>query len=89
MQIIVSSNEIVALPIIPGRWQSLGGGVEVYCFGGEGVSGRRGRWCGCIVPQSVDTGGGQRLFLPPDALHFAYPGVGIEVGHGEKLGAGL
>ena len=34
-------------------------------------------------------GGGQRQFLVPDVLRFAYPGVGIEVGHGEKLVAGL
>jgi hypothetical protein len=37
----------------------------------------------------VDSGGGQRLFLAPDALHFAYPGVGIEFGCGEKLVAGV
>ena len=37
----------------------------------------------------VKAGGGQRLFLAADALHFAYPGVGIEVGYGEKLVAGL
>jgi hypothetical protein len=39
--------------------------------------------------QGVKAGGGQREFLVPDALHFGYPGVGIEVGHGEKLVAGL
>jgi hypothetical protein len=37
----------------------------------------------------VKTGGGQRLLLAADALHFAHPGVGIEVGFGEKLVAGL
>jgi predicted MPP superfamily phosphohydrolase len=37
----------------------------------------------------VEAGGGQRLFLASDALHFGYPGVGIEVGCGEKLVAGL
>jgi hypothetical protein len=37
----------------------------------------------------MNPGGGQRLFLAPDALHFGYPGVGIEVGCGEKLVAGL
>jgi hypothetical protein len=37
----------------------------------------------------VDSGGGQRQFLAPGALHFAYPGVGNEFGHGEKLVAGL
>jgi len=34
-------------------------------------------------------GGGQRQFLASDALHFAYPSVGIEFGCGEKLVAGL
>jgi hypothetical protein len=29
------------------------------------------------------------VFLAPDALHFGYPGVGIEVGGGEQLVAGL
>jgi len=29
------------------------------------------------------------LFLTPDALHLGHPGVGIELGHGEKLVAGL
>ena len=29
------------------------------------------------------------MFLAPDALHFADPGVGIEVGCGEQLVAGL
>ena len=33
--------------------------------------------------------GGQRQFLAPDAFHFAYPGAGIEVRHGEKLVAAL
>jgi hypothetical protein len=37
----------------------------------------------------VDTGGGQWEFLASDALHLAYPGVGIEFGYGEKLVAGL
>jgi hypothetical protein len=37
----------------------------------------------------LDPGGGQGLFLAPDALHFGYPGVGIEFGCGEKLVAGL
>ena len=39
--------------------------------------------------QGVNSGGGQWEFLAPDALHLGYPGVGIEVGHGEKLVAGL
>jgi hypothetical protein len=29
------------------------------------------------------------MSLSPDALHLAYPGVGIEFGHGDKLVAGL
>ena len=37
----------------------------------------------------MKAGDGQREFLAPDALHFAYPGVRIEFGHGEKLVAGL
>ena len=32
--------------------------------------------------------GDQRQFLAPDALHFAHPGVGMEVGHGENLVTG-
>ena len=39
--------------------------------------------------QRVESGGGQRLLLASNALHFVYPGVGIEVGYGEKLVAGL
>ena len=37
----------------------------------------------------MKAGGGQRLFLPTDALHFADPGVGIQLGQGEELVAGL
>ena len=37
----------------------------------------------------MKSGGGQRLLLAPDALHFGHPGVGIDVGCGEKLVAGL
>ena len=37
----------------------------------------------------VDPGSGQREFLAPDALHFGYPSVGIEVGYGGKLVAGV
>ena len=39
--------------------------------------------------QGVKAGRGQGQFLAPDALHFADPGVGIEVGQGEKLVTGL
>ena len=44
---------------------------------------------GVFLAQSLDPGGGQRQFLAPDALHFGYPGVGTEVGYGEKVVAGL
>ena len=56
-------------------------------FGGEGAGGVDG--AGVFGAQAVDAGGGQRQFLAADALHFGYPGVGIEVGCGEKLVAGL
>ena len=61
--------------------------LHFHCFGSEGAGGGDG--ADVFVPQRMDTGGGQRLFLAPDALHFAYPGVGTEVGCGEKLVAGL
>ena len=32
---------------------------------------------------------GQRQFPAPDALHFACPGVGVQLGQGEKPVAGL
>ena len=41
------------------------------------------------VAQGVKTGGGQGLFFTPDLLHFADPGVGIQIGQGEELVAGL
>src|ERR1035441_9029267 len=44
---------------------------------------------GVFVTQGVDAGSGEREFLAPDALHFGYPGGGIELGYGEKLVAGL
>jgi len=56
-------------------------------FGGAGAGGLDG--AGILVPQRVHPGGGQRQFLAQDALYFAYPGVGIELGYGEKLVAGL
>ena len=37
----------------------------------------------------VEAGGGQRLLLAADALYFADPGVGVQVGQGEELVAGL
>ena len=56
-------------------------------FGGEGAGGFDG--AGVFLAQPLNPGGGQRQFLAPDALHFAYPGVGIEFGHGKKLVFGL
>ena len=44
---------------------------------------------GVFLAQSLNLGSGQRLFLAPDALHLAHPGVGIELGQGEEFVAGL
>src|ERR1035438_7145491 len=63
------------------------GALQFQGFGGEGVGGVDG--AGVLVPQSLNSCGGQGQFLAPDTLHFADPGVGIEVGCGEKLVAGL
>ena len=41
------------------------------------------------VTQRVKAGGGQGLLLATDALYFADPGVGVQIGHGEELVAGL
>jgi hypothetical protein len=54
------------------------GALQVQGFGGEGAGGVDG--AGVFGAQSMDAGGGQRLLLVTDALHFAYPGVGIEFG---------
>jgi hypothetical protein len=43
---------------------------------------------GVFLAQSLDPGGGQRLFLAPDALLLAHPSVGIEFGRGKKFAAG-
>ena len=61
--------------------------LQVQGFGGEGAGGFDG--AGVFVLHNVNSGGGQGQFFASDALHFAYPGVGIEFGCGEKLGAGL
>ena len=37
----------------------------------------------------MNPGGGQRLLLGADALHFGNPGVGIQLDWGEKLQTGL
>jgi len=54
---------------------------------GEGSGGLDG--AGVFVAQSVKAGGGQRLLLTTDTLHFADPSVGVQLGQGEKLVAGL
>ena len=56
-------------------------------FGGEGAGGFDG--AGVLVTQGLEAGGGEWLLLATDALHFADRGVGIQVGQGEKLVAGL
>jgi len=63
------------------------GALKFQGFGGEGAGGGDG--AGVFVPQRVQAGGGQRVFLAADALHFGYPGVRIEVGCGEELVAGF
>ena len=59
------------------------GALQGQGFGGEGAGGFDG--AGVLVPQGVKAGGGQRLLLATDALYFADPGVGVQVGQGEKL----
>ena len=56
-------------------------------LGGEAAGGGDG--AGVYVAQRVETGGGQGLLLAPDALHFADPGVGVQLGQGEEFVAGL
>ena len=67
------------------------GTLQVQGFGGEGAGGFDG--AGVLVAQRVKAGGGLvsivRTCSCSDALHVGHPGVGIEVGHGEKLVAGL
>ena len=54
---------------------------------GEGAGGGDG--AGMLLPERLEAGGGQRLFLATDALHFADPGIGVQFGQGEELVAGL
>ena len=61
--------------------------LQFQSFGGEGAGGFDA--AGVLLAQSLNPSGGQREFLASDALHFGYPWVGIEVGYGEKLAAGL
>ena len=63
------------------------GALQVQGFGGEGTCGFNA--AGVFLAQSLNPRGGQRRFVPPYALHFADPSVGMEFGHGEKLVAGL
>jgi hypothetical protein len=63
------------------------GALQFQGFGGEGAGGSDG--AGVFVAQCVKAGGGQRLLLAPEALCFADPGVGVQVGQGENLVAGL
>jgi hypothetical protein len=63
------------------------GAFQGQGFGAEGAGGLN--VAGVLVPQRVKASGGQRLLLARDALHFAYPGVGIQLGQGEKLVGGL
>ena len=63
------------------------GALQGQGFGGESAGGFEG--AGVFVAQRVKADGGQRLLLAPDALHFAGPGVGVQVGQGEELVAGL
>jgi len=60
---------------------------KYQAFGGEGAGGLDGS--GEFVAQGVKAGGGERLLLAADALHFADPGVGVQIGQGEELVAGL
>lgn len=59
------------------------GALQFQGFGGEGAGGVDG--AGVLVTQRVDAGGGQRLFLAPDALDFTLRGAGIEFGYNERL----
>lgn len=56
-------------------------------FRSEGAGGGDG--AGVFAAQGLKAGGGQWTLLAPDALHFADPGIGIQLGEGEKLIAGL
>ncbi len=63
------------------------GALQFQDFSGEGAGGFDG--AGVLVPQRVKAGGGQGLLPASDALYFADPGLGVQVGQGEKLGGGL
>ena len=63
------------------------GGLQGQGFGGEDEGGLE--VAGVLVPQRVEAGGGERLFLAPEALYFADPGVGVQFSRGEELAAEL
>jgi hypothetical protein len=50
---------------------------------------RAGSMVRVLVAQGVEAGGGQGLLLATDALYFGDPGVGVRLGQGEELVAGL
>jgi hypothetical protein len=58
------------------------GAPQLQGFAGEGTGGLNG--AGVFFAQSLNPRRSQRQFLVPDALHPAYPGGGIELGHGEE-----
>ena len=63
------------------------GALQGQGFGGEGAGGFDG--ASVFVAQCVEAGGGEGVLLAADALYFADPGVGVQVGQGEELVAGL
>jgi hypothetical protein len=59
---------------------------HLACIAGAGAGGINDA---CVFgPRGVDSGGGQRRFLAPDAFDLAQPVVGIEFRHGENLVGG-
>ena len=63
------------------------GTLQGQGFGGEGAGGFNGA---CVfVAQGVEAGGGKWVLFAAEALYFADPGVGVQVGQGQKLVAGL
>ncbi len=44
---------------------------------------------GVFVAEGVKAGRAQRLLIAADAFRFGHPGVGLQLGRGEKLGAGF
>ncbi len=67
--------------------QVAGDALQSQSLGGEGAGGDHG--AGVYAVYGLKAGGGQRLFPAPNAFYFGNPGVGIQLGWSEKLGAGL